>query len=390
MTTQISRMSTSSTGPQPSSTISIIRLSFPRVLAQVRNTSARCAAMPQPGPWTWGIAAILATSGAVKQRREACARLVAVTSTMTTAMDPPDPPDWAASPAPMIPWITWTTSPPTTPMEIFEGFSQDEGSEGIDFEFFESNPVAESLDPGRTRVVDLVSPLHGLFFESEEMITEEQLFWTIVGIILSAALDQFGKIAISLLKLVLVQEVETETPTMQEHEGTASVQPKAEEWPEPVEMMFHDCASREASPSPEVNRQTTLPMERHLVDVWCSACQQKMTRNAQTSGNWQRYSCSSYPHCRSPLLRPFGQPYPSRPSSEADESISMSAGADCMPADSPQAQCARCREISSVWTSPFPRPVSGQSREVNGSMMTAGVDVGSPGPPEMSRGLMPS
>ncbi len=227
MTTQMPRMSTSSTGLQPSSTISILRLSFPRVLAQVRNTSARCAAMPQPGPWTWGIAVIPATSGAVKQRREARARLVAVTSTMTTAMDPPDPPDWAASPAPMIPWITWTTSPPTTPMEIFEGFGQDEGSEGIDFEFFESNPVAESLDPGRTRVVDLVNPLHGLFFESEEMITEEQPFWTIVGIILSAALGQFRKIAISLLKLVLVQEVERETPTMQEHEGTVSVQPKA-------------------------------------------------------------------------------------------------------------------------------------------------------------------
>ncbi len=47
-------------------------------------------------------------------------------------------------------------------------------------------------------------PLHDLFFEDEETISAEQLGWTLIGILLSAVLGQFRKIAVSLLKLVLV------------------------------------------------------------------------------------------------------------------------------------------------------------------------------------------
>ena len=163
--------------------------------------------MPPPGPWTWGITVILATSVAVKQRREHMARLVAVTSTTTATPDPPDPPDWAQPTTPMVAWKLWvasTTSPPQTPMGTFQDSNQDVDSESIDDEFFESDHVTENTDPATMRVGDLVSPLHGLFFEDEETISAEQFGGTLIGILLSAVLGQFRKIAVSLLKLVLV------------------------------------------------------------------------------------------------------------------------------------------------------------------------------------------
>ena len=200
-----------------------------------------------------------------------------------------------------------------------------------------------------TRYVDIVGPLHGMFFDDEETVTEEQFAWTLLGILLSAAVGQCRKITAVVIRLLMlayprsrsalrhvlglarifedaVQEVETEMPTMQEHENPVNVPPEVTERSELVETQFHDGASHDASPSPEASRRTT-PLTEHrldrpdladasttprsLVDVWCSACQQKMNRHGQTSVNWKKYICSSYPYCSGPLLRPFGQPHPS-------------------------------------------------------------------------------
>ncbi len=195
-------------------------------------SSAPCATMPGPGPWAWAILLTLATTVAWKQTANRRRRLEA-TSTTTTLMESLlVPPGWSMSPTNPSMTLTALGRRPLTAMPIDEIIDQvtppDLDSEQL------RDPEPQYI-ASSTHFKDFVRPLHSLFFDDEETVTEEQFGWTLLGMLLSAALGQCQRVTVALITLLLkacprlrgalrqalglariledaVQEVETEMP----------------------------------------------------------------------------------------------------------------------------------------------------------------------------------
>ncbi len=159
---------------------------------------------PSPG-WTWAISLTLATTVAWKQQKIQRARMEALASTSTTATAMEGHlvlQRWSPAQTPMQSHSESAAGHRLTATPIQEIIDENSAQPDLDSEELH-DPEAQHVSSSIC-YVDFVSPLHRMIFDNEETVTEEQFGWTLLGILLSAALGQCRKVTVAVLKLLLM------------------------------------------------------------------------------------------------------------------------------------------------------------------------------------------